>query len=381
MDDSEPFHKLLPTQDPLYKEYRKLNPKAISFETVHKRLHKKPSSHYKGYKEFAQDVAQIFAQEKRLKNYKGANKEAAAKRLAIAKRVENYWNNLIAPYERYGFEAVINNKNKDSDDNEQQDEDDHKNIIEEESTPKRPQATTESKQDEQTRKTLSNLKKRVKRGEETPATVDNKRRRLNDYSGITINTQDTTASIGHEDDEVFQQASHSDEFSEVKDDEKLRDDDNEEEDDDVDLLQDVYPKHDHNHNYRHALDDDVTDNEQPKNGHMFADTVFTPFADKSRVFRKNYNAQELFSGNQSNQAIKKTLLFEEPFEAQRERVKFAEPAPPRSEHKQFKFRIRYTYTKNGESSIIVEAPQMDAAVRRFRETHKTCKILTAELQL
>ena len=129
---------------------------------------------YKGYEDFNADVLRLFVQEKKLKNYRGSEHDAAKKRLQRAKRTENYWSSLTAPYTEYGFYAVISHKNEDNSD---------ESVSEEQSPTKqrqRQKKTAESKKQKQHQIIRSNIKKRVKRAESLSGISSaNKRRRLN----------------------------------------------------------------------------------------------------------------------------------------------------------------------------------------------------------
>lgn len=118
-----------------------------------------------------------------------------------AKIVENYWNTLTAPYDKYGFEEVINNQNKSSDDSEQEknininpnDDDnkqnqdvgfsDHTSITNNGGggRKKKQQQQRESFKKKKQDELLSNIKKRhsVQHGEKSPLQPPNKRRKLN----------------------------------------------------------------------------------------------------------------------------------------------------------------------------------------------------------
>ena len=132
-----------------------------------------------------------------------------------AKRVQNYWETLTAPYTQYGFDTIINNQNKSSssdereegnqrnnnrnknEDDDDEDDDDMKQndnintgFLANRSNKNRLVSSPmnknnkkkkkhESKKQKKTHQVLSNIKKRHKRGEGSPLQSPNKRRRLN----------------------------------------------------------------------------------------------------------------------------------------------------------------------------------------------------------
>eukprot|EP01084_Bolivina_argentea_P080556 145907_1 len=110
--DSKSFYKLLPTNHTLYRDYKHINSSPISFKKIQERLNSTPC-HYKSYSDFDEDVKKIFYQEQRLKTiYKGDKKKLVSKRFTASNRTKDFWKTLTAPHNEYGFDAIINNKNK-----------------------------------------------------------------------------------------------------------------------------------------------------------------------------------------------------------------------------------------------------------------------------
>eukprot|EP01084_Bolivina_argentea_P027077 50330_1 len=333
LDDSKPFHTLLAPQDRLYKDYRKLNSKPISFKTIRDRLYQK-QCYYPSYDKFNEDIAKIFYQETRLKKYKGNCTDRVKKRMQNAKRTENYWNTLTAPYTEYGFDAIINAQSNDTDDSK---EGEHRQEL--------IKSKNESKKQKKNKRLLSNIKKRVKRSSDPlelgPPQPPFKRRRLNDNRAVRSSYKPRQ--------------------------------NKEEVDDDDDAKQEMDQDREEEHK--------ETPSAYVREGHVSdqTDSPFTPFAEKSRVFNDVMgNTEELFKTEE--RAIKKRLHFNPDYSDDHKNhnnnmntnvsSKYCEDysykTPVAKHHFEIKWRYDDDIHHREARKDVVEASRMDNAVKQFK---------------
>merc|ERR1712228_740315 len=373
IDDSKPFQKAMTSSNKLFSEYQRLIPNALSFKSIHARLYAQPCE----YHEFNADIKRIFLQQKRLKNVRGSEQEAAKKRMQKAKRVENYWSSLTAPYTQYGFDAVISYKNKDSDSDESE---------KEEKKLRKRQKNKESKKQKQHQMVLSNIKKRVKRDQSMESMASpNKRRRLNNNNTERILRSNKNESDIFDDDDDSKKQLEDDEDTPQRPRYSAKRRTNVgDEDDDVMIIREEREE---------TLSNLDVDSEANDIYGTVKDSPFTPFADKSRVFGQMMgNTEDLFKNLQhpmsdpSSKLVKKRLNFvgydDNDNNHNHKMDQILYQRPPMNT-----FRIKWRYDDgfhNEEARFVdIEAVRMDRAVQEFMEnhSHSTVKLMSVKMTL
>jgi len=339
----------------------------VTFKTIHERLHSRPC-HYKNYDEFNEDVHRIFYQEKRLKSYKGANSEdLVKKRILNAKRVENYWNTLTASYKEYGFEAVNEGKKSDSDDSKEGD------IYDQN---KKRKKKKKSKKQKKNQKVLSNIKKRVKRGDDTNINIDTlqspkKRRKLNDNNAEVISSN--LGNTNNSNNRLVEYMDDDEEDSKKAMDESMDTPETPKKSGSIERF--LGGQH-----REESENLDVDERNDDLYGNM-RDSPFTPFAEKSRIFTEMMgNTEDLFKNLQHPMSdkrgkVKKRLEFEgndNDYLFKREPMHTFE----------IKWRYDDDFHHKEPRYIDIEETKMDLAVHRFnaRYSHSKTKVLTVKLR-
>jgi len=270
-----------------------------------------------------------------------------------AKRTENYWISLTAPYTEYGFDAVISHKN--SDDSDESNAEDEKR--------KKRQKKIESKKQKQAQ-IRENIKKRVKRDSSLESLPSpNKRRKLNNDKTERILSRNED-----DDDSKKELETETPIGSRLRYSANKRRNIVDEDEEDVDLRKESSTS------LSVSSDVDIYG--------MVKDSPFTPFADKSRVFSGLMgNTEDLFKNLQhpmsSSKLVKKRLNFSNHNNQQSvDDVSLAQRPPMNT------FRIKWRYDDGFHSEkaqfVDIEAVRMDRAVQEFMENHahSTVKLMS-----